>query len=134
MPKLNIHIGDEVFEDWGPKTVLIPEAVAIERAYGKTFSQFVSDIDGGSMYAKQVLAWALLRRSDPGLKVDEVTIPIGDVRLEVIPDAETETGADADPFRPGSSEAGQNQSATDEPDTSQTSQTSSESDLGSGTA
>ncbi len=125
MARLDIHVGDKVFEDWGMKTVLTSEAVAIERAYGKTFAQFTADIDNGSMYALQVLAWSLLRRSDHGLKVDEVDIPIGDITLESIPDPEEAAEESADPFEPGPSETGQDELTTNDLATSETLPTSS---------
>ncbi len=84
MAKLNVIVGDKTFEGWGRKTILTSEAIAIEKAYGSNFAQFTADIDDGSIYALQVLAWSLLRRSDPGLKVNEVDMPIGDIRLESV--------------------------------------------------
>jgi hypothetical protein len=84
MSKLNVIVGDKTFEGWGKKTILTSEAIAIEKAYGKNFAQFTTDIDEGSIYALQVLAWSLLRRSDPGLKVGGVDMPIGDIRLETV--------------------------------------------------
>lgn len=84
MSKLNVVVGDKTFEGWGRKTILTSEAIAIEKAYGSNFQQFTVDIDDGSIYALQVLAWSLLRRSDPVLKVNEVDMPIGDIYLESV--------------------------------------------------
>lgn len=84
MSKLNVIVGDEVFENWGSKTIPLPEAVAIEKVYGQNFAQFTNDIDAGSQSAKQVLAWSLLRRANPGLKPEDIDIPIGDVRLDLV--------------------------------------------------
>ena len=84
MSRLDIHVGEEVFEGWGSKTIFTSEGVAIERAYGKTFAEFTAAIDAGSIYALQVLAWSLLRRRDPGLKLGQVDLPIGDIRLVLV--------------------------------------------------
>lgn len=86
MARLDVIVGEETFKDWGQRTILTSEAIAIEKAYGKNFAQFSVDLDQGSIYAKQVLAWSLLRRHDPGLKLGAVDMPIGDIRLELVCD------------------------------------------------
>lgn len=130
----NITLRGEKFENWGPDTIKLSEASAIERAYGKTFLQFGNDIAAGSMYAVQVLCWSLLRRTKPDLRVDDVELVMGDVVLEVIDDEDQEvterdagvpvpTAAAADALSPSS-----------EASTSPPSPTGSESDPGSGTS
>lgn len=48
------------------------EAEQIEKRYGDRWETFLSDVKGGSMRARRVLLWHLLRTAHPGLKYEDV--------------------------------------------------------------
>lgn len=121
MARIDIHIGDQVFTDWGANTIKFSEAAAIENAYGKTFAQFAKDIQAGSMYAAQVLVWSLLRRDNQSLKVGDVgDLTPSEVSIVTVDDDPAPVESD-DPFANGSSETASH-SSDDDADTSPTSQ------------
>ena len=71
-PELQITVEDQVFDNWGPDTITFRETREIERVYGKPFSKFSDDLDEGSMSARQVLAWSLLKRENTAVKLDDL--------------------------------------------------------------
>jgi hypothetical protein len=82
--RLNVHIGDKVFESWGPDTVTFDEAEAVETQSGLSWSDFVLSCATGHMTSMRILAWSLLRRDEPELKLEDVKLPISAVQIESV--------------------------------------------------
>jgi hypothetical protein len=100
-PQLNVTVEGRVFENWGPKTISFRESRDIEIKYGKPFGTFQNDLDAGSMYARQVLGWILLKRDNKDCRLDDlIDLNIGDVVIDVVC---SDCGG---PLEPGRNEAG----------------------------
>lgn len=82
---IKVSVGDKVLiEDWEWESLTFPEAIAIEAASGTTTRDFRVAVTNGSMTALQILLWTILKRENPGLRLAEVNMPIGDVHTEVV--------------------------------------------------
>lgn len=55
-----------------PGRIRASEAEQIEKRYGGRWEDFLADVKGGSMRARRVLLWHLLRTAHPGLKFEDV--------------------------------------------------------------
>ncbi|MFF0469328.1 hypothetical protein ACFYPX_18090 [Micromonospora zamorensis] len=58
--------------DFNPGRVRAAEAELIEKRYGKAWDQFRADVQTGSMKARRVLLWHLLRREHHTLRFEDV--------------------------------------------------------------
>lgn len=65
-----------------PKIVMSGEAEAIEKRAESTWDEFQKAIMSGSIRARRVLLWHLLKKTHPPLRFDDVTFRAGDVELE----------------------------------------------------
>ncbi len=119
MKRVTVTIGDESFDDWSPDRLTFGEADMIERAFGGSMGEWGNALARGSAGALKVLAFSLLRRKNPGLRIKDLDdLPLGDVQI---------TSEDDDLGK------GETDSASSEPATSESSPISSASDPGSGT-
>lgn len=157
-PRVDMKIRDRVFEGWSPNNVKLAEAVAIERAYGQSWKQFRINLADDEAHALQVMAWTLLKRDDPNLRIDDMDLDYEDISASVMCDECSQPAVlvPVDPDDPdgnvhfvhvgGGEDCGPGSDApfptgavdespleTAELDTSPTSLTGSESDHGSGT-
>jgi hypothetical protein len=132
-----LTIGDKILNLDDAEDLMNDDAIAVEKAYGKTFDQWLRDMNAGSITAITVFVWILRRlNGEPGLRVGDVHFRIKDLidedadkpdaapavePTEVVPGGAT---AEFDPANPTpASEA----STADASDTSQSSPTSTES-------
>jgi len=58
--------------EFDPSRVRSMEAELIEKRYGKSWDQFRGDVQSGSMKARRVLLWHLLRRDHHTLRFEDV--------------------------------------------------------------
>lgn len=65
-----------------PKAVISGEAEAIEKRVAMTWDEFQKAILGGSIAARRVLLWHLLKREHPPLRLDDVSFRTGEVEVE----------------------------------------------------
>jgi len=63
--------GDAQTWDFTPGRIRASEAETIEKRYGGRWEDFLGDVKGGSMRARRVLLWHLLRTAHPGLKFED---------------------------------------------------------------
>ena len=63
--------GDRQAWDFDPGRVRASEAEVIEKRSGVRWETFLADVRGGSIKARRVLLWHLLRRAHPGLKFED---------------------------------------------------------------
>ena len=120
MNRITVTIGDETFPDWSPDRLTFGEADMIERTFGGSMGEWGDALARGSAGALKVLAFSLMRRRNPALRIKDLDdLTIGDVQITSEDD---ELGK------------GETVSETSEPATSESSPTSSESGPGSGTA
>jgi len=55
-----------------PGRVRQSEAAAVEKAYGSNWDQFCAEAQAGSIRARRVLLWLLMRRDHPTLRLEDV--------------------------------------------------------------
>ncbi len=65
-----------------PKTVISGEAEAIEKRAESTWDDFQKAILSGSIRARRVLLWHLLKKTHPPLRFDDVSFRAGEVSVE----------------------------------------------------
>lgn len=65
-----------------PKHVIAGEAEAIEKRAESTWDEFQKAILSGSIRARRVLLWHLLKKAHPPLRFDDVTFRTGEVEVE----------------------------------------------------
>lgn len=63
--------GDPQTWEFNPGRIRASEAEAIEKRYGGRWEAFLADVKGGSMRARRVLLWHLLRTAHPALKFED---------------------------------------------------------------
>ena len=78
---------DGVDHDWVADKVTFAEAEAVERAFGGTYTKWLAALDDGSMLARRLLVWLLLRRQKPDMRLAELDGTTIDV-AEATPDEE----------------------------------------------
>ena len=70
-------------DDWSEHTITLEEASVIERAYGKSFLKFNSDMQQGYITALQVLAWVVVRRTNPLVKIADLgALALDDIEID----------------------------------------------------
>lgn len=62
------------------------ECIALERACDLTLSEWSDRLKRGSMLATTAAIWLIRRRSEPGLKFDDVVFDLGDFDLKLSDD------------------------------------------------
>lgn len=62
-----------------PRRLMSPEAEAIEKVTRWTFQEFSSKFLAGSMLAYRAVVWIMLKREDPPLRFEDVSICLDDV-------------------------------------------------------
>lgn len=62
-----------------PRKLMSPEAEAIEKVTRWTFQEFSSKFLAGSMLAYRAVVWIMLKRENPPLRFDDVSICLDDV-------------------------------------------------------
>lgn len=65
-----------------PKQVISGEAEAIEKRSESTWDEFQKAILSGSIRARRVLLWHLLKKTHPPLRFDDVSFRAGEVEVE----------------------------------------------------
>lgn len=65
-----------------PDKVMADEAELIELRFDQTWDQFLVAVMSGSMRARRILLWHLLRGAHPTLNLDDVRFVVGEVQVE----------------------------------------------------
>jgi len=68
---MKVILGGEPFEFDGAKKPM-SEALAIERAWGKRYAEWETELGAGSAEALCVLAWVIWRRDGRDVKLDDI--------------------------------------------------------------
>lgn len=68
---MKIIIGGEAFE-YDPDRYLMSEALAIEKAWGRRYSEFQQELGAGSAEAWATLAWAVWRRNGREVELQDI--------------------------------------------------------------
>jgi hypothetical protein len=63
--------GDPQTWTFDPGRIRASEAETIEKRYGDRWEAFLSDVKGGSIRARRVMLWHLLRTAHPALKYED---------------------------------------------------------------
>lgn len=93
MPRVKLSIGDDSW-DVELGRFLNVEIMAIERQTGMTASEFEDALNRGSMTAHTALVWLVRRRTEPGLKFDDVVFNSADLSIAAAEDEALEEGKD----------------------------------------
>ena len=64
-----------------PRRLMSPEAEAIEKVTHWTFQEFSSKFLAGSMLAYRAVVWIMLKREDPPLRFQDVSICLDDLSI-----------------------------------------------------
>jgi hypothetical protein len=65
-----------------PDKVMSDEAELIEKRFDQPWDQFLVAVMSGSMRARRILLWHLLRGEHPTISLDDVKFAIGEVQVE----------------------------------------------------
>lgn len=68
--------------EWDPDQVRAGEAEAIEKRFGDTWDNFRVSVMQGSVRARRILLWHLLKRQHPALSLDDVDFATGELIVE----------------------------------------------------
>lgn len=80
-----LRIGDETI-DADPDLILNTEAIAVEKATGLTFADWMDGLDAGDTTAITALVWIGRRRVDPKVRFGDVQYPVRLARWENTPE------------------------------------------------
>lgn len=76
--------GEEKQEwSWDPDKVRVVEGELIEKRFGDTYDKFKAAVQAGSIKARRVLLWHLLKRAHPTLRLEDVDFVAGDLKVEL---------------------------------------------------
>lgn len=91
--------GDRHEWDFDPRKLLTPERIAIEKATQMAWGDFKAAIARDSTVAWQALLWVLLKRSEPTLRLADVSFCDDEIAVDVSDSEKRETIAyfDANP-------------------------------------
>lgn len=68
---MKITIGGETF-DYDPAHRLMSEALAIEKAWGRRYAEWLEELEAGSAEAVAVFAWVILRREGRDVPLSDI--------------------------------------------------------------
>lgn len=83
---IKVSITDEEQYDFDTSTLDVAEAEAVERVCGCTYTEWWQKLEDGSATALKALVWTLRKAESPDLRFSEVKFPIGELRIEIVPD------------------------------------------------
>jgi len=109
---MEITVGDKKYV-FDPDRVRNDEAMAIEKACGCTFTQWINQVTEGSVTAFTALVWILQRRENPKTKFSDVCFEMGDFDVDIEADVEEDDAASVDAENPTRDEEASTREETD---------------------
>ncbi|SES20881.1 hypothetical protein [Lentzea albida] len=75
--------GDRQEWEWNPDKVRAVEGELIEKRFGDTYDKFKVAVQSGSIKARRVLLWHLLKRAHPTLRHEDLDFEASELKVEM---------------------------------------------------